>query len=468
MKAGPSLAFRLSALSATVFAAVLLSLGIYLYRTVEHHFEQLDLANLSGKITLLRQLLGELDGPADVGDKHNLLQQSLVGHPGLHIKIFNHAGQAIFSWGDIKLPTPGTFPLTPLEHSPVSLHSWKNSSGSAVNLVYAESKFKNPSQPSASIIAALETSEHESLLSTARKALFTSILVALLITVLLGTFAVRAGLLPLRKITEAAISIHASDLSKRLDTHAVPAELLGLVQAFNAMLIRLEESFSRLSQYSSDLAHELRTPIQNLLIHNQVMLSKPRSDSEYRHAIESNIEEFEKLSRMISDMLFLARADEGEFELSNEHIELASELQNLLVDFDPLLAEHGITCSLQGAAQVAADRGLLRRVFVNLLGNAVRYTPPGEAITIGISTNLSGDVQVSFENPGPGLSPEESKRVFDRFVHFPKTHSPEGTGLGLAISESIMRLFGGSIAVYSSPQGPTRFVVNIPGGQVTK
>lgn len=105
---------------------------------------------------------------------------------------------------------------------------------------------------------------------------------------------------------------------------------------------------------------------------------------------------------------------------------------------------------------------------MNLLGNAVRYTPPGETITISINTSLSGDVQVSFENPGPGLSPEESKRVFDRFVRFTKTRSQEGTGLGLAISESIMRLFGGSIAVYSSPQGPTRFMVNIPGGQVTK
>ena len=203
-----------------------------------------------------------------------------------------------------------------------------------------------------------------------------------------------------------AQSITASRLDDRLALATLPVELVDLAEAFNAMLSRIEESFRRLSEFSSDLAHELRTPIGNLITHTQVALSRLRSADEYRDVLYSNVEEFERLARMISDMLFLAKADNGLIVPRSEAIDLAGEVRNLFDYYDALVEERGVRLTASGGATVRGERLMIRRAIGNLLSNAVNHSPPGGTINVSIDEIDTGEVRLSVENAGETIPPE--------------------------------------------------------------
>jgi two-component system heavy metal sensor histidine kinase CusS len=207
------------------------------------------------------------------------------------------------------------------------------------------------------------------------KTLWLVVIGGTLATGLLGWFAARRGLAPLREMKQRATEVSAQRLDQRLPVDAVPVELAELAESLNDMLARLEESFKRLSDFSSDLAHELRTPVSNLMTQTQVALSKTRSSAEYREVLESNCEEFERLSRMISDMLFLAKSENGLIVPGQETFDLADEVTALFDFYGALAEENGVTLRLEGSGQVTGDRLMLRRAIGNLLSNALRYTP---------------------------------------------------------------------------------------------
>jgi two-component system heavy metal sensor histidine kinase CusS len=231
---------------------------------------------------------------------------------------------------------------------------------------------------------------------------------------------------------------------------AVPVELAELAESLNDMLARLEESFKRLSDFSSDLAHELRTPVSNLMTQTQVALSKTRSSTEYREVLESNCEEFERLSRMISDMLFLAKSENGLIVPGQESFDLADEVTALFDFYGALAEENGVTLRLEGSGLVTGDRLMLRRAIGNLLSNALRYTPLGAHCRDGQRrTRQCGrrTIHLAVENTGEPIPPEHLSRLFDRFyrVDASRRHSGDGAGLGLAITRSILRSHGGDI-----------------------
>jgi len=285
--------------------------------------------------------------------------------------------------------------------------------------------------------------------------------IAAALTGLLGWIAVRRGLAPLQTIRQGAAGVTANRLDYRLKADAVPLELAELAETLNAMLARLEESFRRLTDFSSDLAHELRTPVSNLMTQTQVALSKARSADEYRDVLASNTEEYERLSRMIADMLFLAQADNGLIVLRRESIDLAAEVNTLFEFFDALAEEKALHLSLTGNGHVSGDRLMLRRALANLLSNAIRHTPLNG--DIGVRIAVADDATtLSIANTGEGIPPEHLTRIFDRFYRAdPSRHRDgEGAGLGLAITRSIIRAHGGEIDVYSGPQG-VRFEIRL-------
>ena len=246
----------------------------------------------------------------------------------------------------------------------------------------------------------------------------------------------------------------------------MPLEIAGLVEAFNAMLDRLDDSFRRLSDFSSDLAHELRTPVNGLLGHAQVALSRPRTAAQYRAALESVVEEGERIARLTRDMLFLARADDAAARLARERLDLRAEVEAVGAYFDPLAQERGVRFACEGAAEVRAERGLARRAIGNLLSNALRHTPRGATIRAAIRPGEDGAVALEVSNPGPGIPAEHLPRIFERFYRVERAGGEPsgGSGLGLAIVKSIMQLHGGSVQARSVPGGWTTIRLEFPRG----
>jgi two-component system heavy metal sensor histidine kinase CusS len=283
-----------------------------------------------------------------------------------------------------------------------------------------------------------------------------------LLSAALGWWAVRRGLAPLAAIAGAAERVTADGLGQPLQADAAPAEVRGLVVSINNMLGRLRESFRSLDDFSADLAHELRTPLNNLMLLTQVTLSRPRSADEYREALHSNLAELERLQRMVSDMLFLARADKGMIEMKLEPVDLAQEAASVAEFFEAAAAEQEQRIEIRGNAMASCDRAMARRAITNLLSNAVRYAPRGSLIQVHIQTNLDR-AQFSVENPSAAHSTEELRRLFARFARGDdrKAATTDNAGLGLSIVESIMRLHGGSVTADSGVYG-LRFTLVFP------
>lgn len=220
---------------------------------------------------------------------------------------------------------------------------------------------------------------------------------------------------------------------------------------------RMEEAFNRLSDFSVDLAHELRTPISNLMMQTQVALSHPRTEGEYQETLASNAEEFERLSIMIADMLFIARAEQGLIVPRRQPVNLALEVRNLIDFFDALAEEKGVRLLWKGEGIVSGDALMLRRAIGNLLSNAIRHTPVGGEVRLILAPDERGEgISLTVENTGQPIPPEHLPKLFDRFYRAdPSRHQEgEGTGLGLSIARSILRAHGGDLTVHSLPPSP--------------
>lgn len=458
-----SLTFRLSLLFALTTVMLLAGIGAYLYRFLDIELMQRDHAELLAKVELFRHQLAAVDSLSRIVAAPNEFRSAIVGHPHLRLALLDEAGDVLLSSSDWRpeaemLKAPVAADAAP-GHEAIRMPT----PGDPYHTVAAWGALGGGTGERALIVLSLDSREAQGLLAEYRRALFAAMLFGGLAAAALGFLTARNGLRPLRQMAEAASDISASRLDRRLEVANAPQELKALAAAFNAMLERLHDSFTRLADFSSDLAHELRTPINNLMGQTQVALSRARSAEEYRAVLESNLEEYERLARMIGDMLFLAKADNAQALLYAEEIDLRAELDKVAEFYEVLAEEAGLSIVREGQGRVVADRILAQRAIGNLLSNAVRHTPPGGEIRAGIAA--SGDaVELRVSNPGPGIPPEHLERLFDRFyrVDGARERSDAGTGLGLAIVKSIMRLHGGDASAASGPGGLTVFTLRFP------
>jgi two-component system heavy metal sensor histidine kinase CusS len=282
---------------------------------------------------------------------------------------------------------------------------------------------------------------------------------ALALVSLSGLAIVKFGLRPLRRFQKAAAQVTASNLSTRIDPHGLPAELQGSCLAFNAMLERLNDSVSRLSDFSSDLAHEMRTPLATLLGRTQVALSRPRSAEELAEVLERNVEELQRLTRLVADMLFLAQADHAEAAIDLVAVDLAEEARKVAEYLELLAHERKVTIEVGGSARAMADRNQARRAMTNLLSNAVRLCSFGTTVTVQ-AAERDGSAVLEVGNEGATIAPQHHARLFDRFYRVDDARGRDagGAGLGLAIVKAIMTLHGGSVDVRSGA-GTTTFTL---------
>jgi two-component system heavy metal sensor histidine kinase CusS len=232
--------------------------------------------------------------------------------------------------------------------------------------------------------------------------------------------------------------------------------------AFDEMLDRLEDSFTRLSQFSADLAHELRTPLANIRGEAEVALARPRSPNEYETVIESSVAECARLSGIIDNLLFLARAEAAESRVQLSLFDGRAAIEKIASYNESIADERQLTITCQGQGEVYADAVLFGRAVSNLVDNAVRFTPDGGAITISIAPNSDG-VEITVDDAGCGVAAAHLPRLFDRFYRVDPSRSSEGTGLGLALVKSIAELHGGSVAISSEPGKGTRATLFFPG-----
>ena len=228
------------------------------------------------------------------------------------------------------------------------------------------------------------------------------------------------------------------------------------------MLERLEASFRRLNEFSDDIAHELRSPVSNLMTETQVALTRARSADEYREVLHSNLEEFDRLARMVADMLFLAKTENGRLPTPLQTVRLEDQVSALFEFYEALAEEKQLQLMLEGQGSVLGEPLMLRRALSNLLSNAIRHTPSGEKIEFTIQQQKSG-VRLTITNPGEAIPADHIPRIFERFYRVDRSRSRQGdgSGLGLSITRSIIAAHGGEILVESN-HSLTTFIIKIP------
>ena len=293
--------------------------------------------------------------------------------------------------------------------------------------------------------------------------------VAAALASLTGMWVARRILASVRRFGATATRINAQALQERLQISNTPTELVESAVAFNHMLDRLQRAFDRLSSFSSELAHDLRTPIGNLLGEAQVALSRPRSADEYRAVLESAVEEYERISRMTSNMLFLARADDHA-TVSPHWVDLDGTLARVVGYFELLAEERGVFLRIlmdwpsQLPRRVWADETMIVRALSNLVSNALQHATRGTPVVLSAQAGADGACALGVANDGAPIAPEHQALIFERFyrVDASRRGSASGSGLGLAIVRSIMEMHRGQVSVTSAPGQPTVFSLTFP------
>lgn len=453
-----SLTLRLTLLFAAVSGAVLLGLGVVVGHLVQRHFVELDEKDLYGKLELVRHSLAGVHSKDDVSNLHQRLDDAFIGEHDLGVRISNTDGQLLYkSTGFNLLHTP------PISTTSEELRLVSDSKGAPSRLLSGYAVFGGADKARAIVEVAASVTHHKSFMDSFRAILWLTVGVAVFASGVLGWAAARSGLAPLRRISRDAAKITAERLDQRVPVSTIPDELAEVAQAVNQMLARLQNSFRRLAEFSSDLAHELRTPVSNLMTQTQVILAQPRSADEYRDVLASNSEEYERLSRTIADMLFLAKSDNDMLVPDRELVNLRVEADALVEFYGTLAEEKAIELEVAGEAYANGDRLMLRRAIGNLLSNACRHTPPAGRITIELLGTVAGMAKIIVRNTGDTIPAEHLSHVFERFYRADasRKRDVEGSGLGLAITRSIMRAHGGEAYVQSAG-GETVFELRLP------
>ena len=281
------------------------------------------------------------------------------------------------------------------------------------------------------------------------------------VSALIAFSVTRRGLRPLAEITRSLERTGPAHLNERVEPSAWPRELQPLALAFDQMLDRLEDSFTRLSQFSADLAHELRTPVANLRGEAEVALTRSRTADEYREVIESSVAEFERLSATIDNLLFLARAEAAQGLAERTSFDGRAAIDKIAGYFLALAEERHVAITCTGAGEIYADALLFSRAVSNLIENALRFTSDNGAIKISLAVNAM-QAEVSVHDNGSGIEAQHLPRIFDRFYRADSARSSQGSGLGLSLVKSIMDLHGGSATAHSQPGKETTVTLVFP------
>lgn len=459
-----SIAGRLTAwYTMAAFSLVLVSTGL-LYWALVRNLQDEDRRMLADKVHILRTILRErAKNPESL--KELEWEWAPRQYEPVYVRILDGSGEVLVGTpGMDSLLSAQTFP-SPVGHDaePQGVEILARN-GEMFHAMAAEARSVDGARHV--IQAALDLERDKELLSEYRTRLWLVLGGALLLSAWVGHSIARRGVRPLEEISEAASRIRSTTLNERINSFGLPAEVASLASTFNEMLDRLEDSFSRLSQFSADIAHELRTPVNNLRGEAEVALGRGRSPEEYREVLGSCLEECGRLSRIIDSLLFVARAENPEAKIDREPLQAGAELQKVADFFEAAVQEQGVTLSVDAPTDlgIEADRTLLHRAVSNLVSNALAHTASGGRIVLRATAAETG-IQIEISDNGGGISEGDLPHVFDRFYRADKSraNTRSNSGLGLAIVKSIAALHGGSVTIASKLNEGTNVTLTLPG-----
>jgi two-component system, OmpR family, heavy metal sensor histidine kinase CusS len=430
-------------------------LGMFYAIVIRHAFAE-DNAVLADKVAALRADLHE-SGPTRLAEELN--GQNAGEHTAYWIRILDpHARTYAETPGmDRSLP-PEIFP--PPQKSASIIGSPKDYRTGSKLFSLVTLNEESDSQPYTLQVAQDRSSDERVERNFA--VLFIMVLSgSVLASAFIAVIVTKRGLRPLREMTQSVARIGPTHLKERVTPAEWPRELKPLAIAFDDMLKRLDDSFTRLSQFSADLAHELRTPIANMTGEAQVALTRDRTAAEYRETIESTVGECERLSRIVDNLLFVARVDAAREPIARKRFDGRAAAEKIAAFYQTIAEERHVTIRCSGEGQIYADPDLFERAVGNLLDNALRFTPENGSIQIALSEN-DGQFELAVGDNGCGIAPEHLPRVFDRFYRADSSRGSDGAGLGLALVKSIVDLHGGSVGIQSEVGRGTTVTLSFP------
>lgn len=432
----------------TIF--IYFSLTLVLQHLIERHFFEQDYQHISEKFQSIN--LNTLQSPEDTIE--------ILSHNSAYLWLLRD-DSVIGSNSEVPLPDA---PLATLFQSPNTHEEALEWQANGLSL----RAFGFQIDDQHSLIIGINIRHHLTFLSKLNRVLLSSTLLAILISSLYGFFIVRSGLKPIKVLGSHIREITPDSLSKRIPSENLPIELQELSEIQNKMLDRIEQGFHRLGEFSSDIAHELRTPLSNMNTQIQVILSAQRSKEEYQDALESNLEELNRIIKTMNDVLYIARAENSLARRNDQTIQLAEELHRIIEFFSIIAEEKDITIVQSGDAPLWIDKMMFERAINNLLSNAIRHADNNSTIDIQVSQTSSSvssnAVNIRITNQGETIPADSLPYLFDRFYRVDKSRQHKnsiGAGLGLSITQSIVYAYQGQIEV-TSENGTTTFVLHFP------
>ncbi|WPP00816.1 heavy metal sensor histidine kinase [Pseudomonas sp. HR96] len=455
----PSLTLRLALLFALLAFITIVGLGVGLYRGLVNELVRRDEAALISRVEQLRTFLSDGNVLELIKTKPALFQ-NMMGNREAVLRISLKGGNTLLETNPGNLHIP---PVTRVvDATSLSLDDVQHYP-EVQDVPFAMVAVTMPSDiGELQVVAGRLMSERTALLAGYRLRIYLLATIAALLLAFGGCLLVHRGLMPLRRVARHTRRIGIENLSQRLDTRGVPRELLPVIDSFNTLLDRLSKGFTQLGEVSTDMAHELRTPINNMLGETQVALQQHRSVEGYQTLLASNVEELERLSRMLDNMLFLARTDPTSALGQRQLLNGKEELERIADYFEGPAADVGMDIRIASAGQVWAEPILLRRALANLCSNAIKYGAPNSKLSLAVNQADDG-VTIAVSNHGATIAPEHLPRLFERFyrVDEAREQSSQSSGLGLAIVSTIMQLHNGRCSV-TSQDGVTCFELFFP------
>ena len=434
-------------------------MNLIVIESIDQHFIEQDADELNEVFEAVQSKLGEAHEQNVLPS--SILFQAVSGHHGVYYHVEDKNDNPIFSSQGADL---STFPTKFKAHNQIIPSSLILFNDGKHILRGTKIIFELPTklgEERYTVTVASNMEFHMNYMQNFKSTLWGIVFLAGVITVFAARFAVYRGHSPLRQLSREIESITADKLGIRLDPLNVPVELTILVDSFNTMLKRLEDGFERLSHFSADIAHELRTPITNLTTQTQVMLSKPRNNEAYIEILYSNLEEYDRMTKMVSDMLLLAQTEHGLIKPKLDIIDVKKEMGELIEFFSVLADEKKVLIIMSGPSfNLLCDKSMFRQALSNLLSNAIRYSPENDTITVATSEEHDKKV-VCISNHGEVIPSEHIPRLFDRFYRGDpsRKRDGQGAGLGLTIAKAIINVNSGDITLESSAEKTSFSVV---------
>ncbi|WP_373188254.1 heavy metal sensor histidine kinase [Halopseudomonas sp.] len=445
-----SLSLRLGLAFALLGTLLLGIIGVYLYQSLEREIAWRDDQALLGRLERVQLLLENSPDLNDPTDRPELYA-NMLGNMQHFLWVKDGNGRTLVSINPAELPEP--------QVSVTTEPTFQQDPADTYRLVTQQISIN---QRPLTLIAGYLLADRQLMLAAYRSNLIAVLGAGSVLIFLSGFWISQRGLRPLRRLAQQAAAIDSEHLHLRLHTASPSSELDTLVHSFNLALEKLEQGFEQLSRFSGDLAHEMRTPLNNLIGQTQQTLSRPRSAEQYEQLFESNLEEFERLARMVDSLLFLARCVQPSQNLKLSSTNLHAVTERLCEYFEGMAEDQKLTLTNLCSGHLVVEPEMLTRALANLIANALRYTEPGSTITIA-SREEATHTRISVHNPGPGIAAEHLPRLFERFYRADPSRSQPGDsgGLGLSIVEAIMRLHGGTVSITNIASGVS-FELNFP------